>query len=82
MRNFKNGKTEMSDISIGTLMMSIQAIKKEIERLEHLLTSETLSDGADVQYLLLSYEDAESELKKLYIEKQKFTINYPDYDSL
>lgn len=72
----------MSDISIGTLMMSIQAVKKEIARLEHLLTSETLSDGADVQDLLFSYEEAESELKKLYIEKQKFTKNYPDYDSL
>ena len=72
----------MSDISLGTLMMSIQAIKKEIARLEQLLTSETLSDGADLQDLLLSYEDAESELKKVYIEKQKFTKNYPDYDAL
>lgn len=82
MRNIKNGKKEMSDISIGSLMMSIQAIKKESARLEQLLTSETLSDGADIQDQLLSYEDAESELKKLYIEKQKFTTNYPDYNSL
>lgn len=72
----------MSDISIGTLMMSIQAIKKEIARLEQLLASETLSDGADVQDLLLSYENAESELKKLYVEKQKFAKNYPAYESL
>ena len=72
----------MADISIGTLMMSIQAVKKEIAHLEKLLTSETLSDGADVQDLLLAYEEAESELKKLYSEKQKFTKNYPDYESL
>ncbi|MGL6159975.1 hypothetical protein [Microbulbifer sp.] len=72
----------MSDISIGTLMMAIQAVKKEIARLENLLTSETLTDGADVQDLLLSYEEAESELKGLYIEKQKFTKNYPSYESL
>jgi hypothetical protein len=82
MLNFKNGNAKMGDISIGTLMMSIQAIKKEIARLEGLLTSETLSDGADVQDLLHSYEGAESELKKLYIEKQKFTKNYPEYESL
>ena len=72
----------MGEVSIGTLMMSIQAVKKEVSRLETLLTSETLSDGADVQGLLLSYEDAESELKKLYLEKQKYTKNYPDYESL
>ncbi len=72
----------MAEISIGTLMMSIQAVKKEIEHLEELLKSETLSDGADVQDLLLSYESAESELKQLYIEKQKFTVNYPEYESL
>lgn len=72
----------MTDISIGTLMMSIQAVKKEITRLEELLTSETLSDGADIQDLLLSFEDTAEELKSLYIEKQKFTSNYPDYNEL
>ena len=82
MLNLKNGNAKMGDISIGTLMMSIQAIKKEIARLDDLLASETLSDGADLQDLLNAYEDAESELKKLYIEKQKFTKNYPEYESL
>lgn len=71
----------MDDISISTLMMSIQAVKKEIARLEELLTSEP-PDGADVQDLLLAYESAESELKKRYIEKQKFTENYPKYEAL
>lgn len=72
----------MGNISIGTLMMSIQSVKKEIDRLELLLTSETLTDGADIQDLLLSYEDAEAELRELYIDKQKFTKNYPDYSTL
>ena len=72
----------MANISIGTLMMSIQVIKKEIAHLENLLTSETLSNGADIQDLLLSYEDAESKLKKPYIEKQKFTTNHPKYEQL
>ena len=72
----------MDDISINTLMMSIQAVKKEIARLEELLASEPLPDGADVQDLLLAYESAESELKKRYMEKQKFTENYPKYEAL
>ncbi len=72
----------MTDISIGTLMMSIQAVKKEINNLESLLTSETLSDGADIQDLLLSYEETELELKRLYQEKQRFAANYPPYETL
>ncbi len=72
----------MENISIGTVFMSLQAIKKEIASLEHLLTSETLSDGADIQGLLLAYEDAERELRDIYKQQQKFTANYPDYDSL
>jgi hypothetical protein len=72
----------MADISLGTLMMSIQALKKEISRLEELLTSETLSDGADVQDLLFAYESAEAELKAIYVDKQRYTSNFPDYESL
>lgn len=82
MHAFKKGKEKMADISIGTLMMSIQAVKKEISSLESLLTSETLSDGADIQDLLCAYEEAGSELKSLYIQKQRFTKNYPEYESL
>lgn len=63
-------------------MMSIQAVKKEIARLEELLTSETLSDGADVQDLLVAYEYAEVELRERYKEKQKFTENFPKHESL
>ena len=82
MLEFKKEKEEMADISIGALMMSIQAVKKEISNLENLLSSETLSDGADIQDLLCAYEETESELKSLYIEKQKYTKNYPEYESL
>jgi len=82
MQEYRKVEKEMADISIGTLMMAIQAIKKEISHLEALLESETLSDGADIQDLLCSYEASEAELKPLYIEKQKYTKNYPAYESL
>lgn len=72
----------MTAPSIATVFMSLQAVKKEIANLEHLLTSETLSDGADIQDLLFAYEDAERELRDIYKQQQKFTANYPDYDSL
>ncbi|GAB2198699.1 hypothetical protein [Sessilibacter sp. MAH4] len=48
----------MDSISIATVLMSLQAVKKEIAYLEGLLRSETLSDGAEIQDLLLTYEDA------------------------
>jgi hypothetical protein len=45
----------MADISIGTLMMAIQAVNKEVFRLEALLQAKGLDDEADVQELLFSY---------------------------
>ena len=73
---------KIADISIGTLMMAVQAVKKEVLRLEALLQAGNLDDDADVQDLLFSYEQTADELKALYMEKQKFATNYPDYDSL
>ncbi|GAB2188681.1 hypothetical protein MAH1_02870 [Sessilibacter sp. MAH1] len=72
----------MDSISIATVLMSLQAVKKEIAYLEGLLRSETLSDGAEIQDLLLTYEDAERELRDLYIQKQKFAANSLSYESL
>lgn len=72
----------MPNISITTLLMSIQAVKHEIVRLKQLLTSETLQNIEDVEELLLAYGYAEAELKELYIREQKTTSSHPDYDSL
>ena len=71
-----------NDIDINTIAMSIQAIAKEIARLEGLLQSETLTDGADIQDLILQYENAAEELRVIYIRLQKHTSNYPSYDNL
>ena len=35
-----------------------------------------------VAHGFFSYEQTANEFKTLYIEKQKFAVNYPDYDSL
>lgn len=72
----------MDSISIATVLMSLQAVKKEIAYLERQLRSEALSDGAEIQDLLLTYEDAERELRDLYIQKQKFAANSLSYESL
>lgn len=72
----------MADITIGTLMMSIQAVNQQILRLEELLKSEGLTDGADLQELLFTYEQTAEELKALYLEKKKFAENFPNYESL
>ena len=72
----------MADISIGTLMMSIQAVNQQILRLEELLKSEKLTNAADLHDLLFTYEQTAEELKVLYLEKKKFAENFPHYESL
>jgi hypothetical protein len=71
----------MAVISIGALMVSIQAVNQQILKLELLLSSEP-SDAAGLQDLLFSYEQTAEELRVLYLEKKKFAENFPDYELL
>ena len=60
--------------------MSLQAVHAQVRHLRDLLKSETLSDGADVQDLLLGYEDALAELSERYSAAQRFSSNHPPLD--
>ena len=57
----------MPDLALSTLMVSIQSVQKQIEYFEGLLESETVRDKAEIQELLLTYDQAADDLKKVYI---------------
>jgi hypothetical protein len=57
--------------------MAIQAVHSQVLCLRGLLESEALSDGADLQDLLLAYEDALAELGERYSAAQRFSANHP-----
>ncbi len=72
----------MVEINISTLMISIQALSKQIEYFEGLLSSETVRDKGEIQELLLSFDNAAENLKEAYQEKRVNSSNYPEYEQL
>ena len=72
----------MADLDGSTLMMAIQAVHRQIERYELLLTSETLRDRAQVQSLVASYEKAAERLREAYESEWTPGGNLPPYAKL
>ncbi|UDL04242.1 hypothetical protein [Marinobacter sp. CA1] len=72
----------MVDLSLSTLVVSIQSVQKQIEHFEGLLESGDLKDEADIQELLLAYDQAADELKEAYIAMRTPGSNFPDYEGL
>ncbi|MFH0924725.1 MAG: hypothetical protein V1872_03695 [bacterium] len=65
------------EISMGSLMLAIQAIRKEIQEFEKLLSSEDITNVEDVEELIFSYERAEKELVEKYECERKILEGYP-----
>lgn len=72
----------MAELSLATLMISIQAVAKQIEHFEGLLSSETVRDKAEIQELLLSLDNAAENLKEVYESKWQEGSNFPAYNEL
>ncbi len=72
----------MVEISLSTLLVSIQAVEKQIEYFEDLLRSETVRDKADIQDLLLTFDQAAENLKEAYISMRGEKSNFPKYEDL
>ncbi len=72
----------MVDLALSTLLVSIQSVKKQIDYFEGLLQSETVRDKAEIQELLLTYDQAAEDLKQAYISKRSAGSNYPEYEEL
>ena len=73
---------QMAELALSTLLVSIQSVKKQIEYFEGLLNSETVRDKAEIQELLLTYDQAAEDLKQAYISKHSAGSNYPEYEEL
>ncbi|MBB3063290.1 hypothetical protein [Microbulbifer rhizosphaerae] len=72
----------MADLKLSTILICIQSVQKQIEHFEGLLESETVRDKAEIQELLLSYDQAAENLKEAYISMRSPRSNYPEYESL
>ncbi|OZG72624.1 hypothetical protein BTA51_13930 [Hahella sp. CCB-MM4] len=72
----------MSNLDLSTILVCIQSVQKQIEYFEGLLESETVRDKAEIQELLLSYDQAAENLKEAYIAMRTPGSNYPEYESL
>lgn len=72
----------MVDLELSTILICIQSVQKQIEHFEGLLESETVRDKAEIQELLLSYDQAAENLKEAYISMRSSGSNYPEYEFL
>ncbi|PCH60064.1 MAG: hypothetical protein COC05_05360 [Gammaproteobacteria bacterium] len=72
----------MVEIQLATLVVSIQAVEKQIEYFEGLLTSETVKDKANIQELLLTFDQASENLKEIYMSRWSEGSNFPKYELL
>lgn len=69
----------MPEISGRTLVMAVQAIEREIDRLRALPEESTVAGDDE---LLLQYERAADELEEVYAEAAQSIVNLPPYSQL
>ena len=67
----------MPSIDNDTLLVSLQSVYESIKRFEALLASETLKDAANIEELLISYDEALKVLKSVYLEQISSGANLP-----
>jgi hypothetical protein len=82
MRCRPSGGRAVADVSGTTLMMAIQAVHAQVRHYESLLKSETLRDAAEIQSLILSYENAARALEHAYRQERVNGSNLPEYETL
>ena len=70
------------EISIQTLAVCVQAVDEKIRELEEQIAASDDPELSCLEDELLVNSKPEMELKKLYIEAQKRTSNFPPYDEL
>jgi hypothetical protein len=72
----------MANVNLGTIMMAVQAIKRERIRLQKEIEANPEDpDTPDLQELELSYWKAQMELKDAYISNRPPDSNLPEYST-
>lgn len=69
----------MATISDETLIMAIQAVAKQRQRLAH---AAAFDSDPDEQMLLESYDAAARDLERAYTDASRTVITLPPYDEL
>ena len=72
----------MPEVNGRTLVMAIQAVDCKIAELERDIEAQPSTSGADLEELLLSYENAAQALKRAYEEARAEVDNLPPYEKL
>lgn len=72
----------MPEVSGRTLMMAIQAVDAELQRLDAEITAAGEDADPELQLLSLSYSKAAWELEDAYREALKTVSNLPPYEKL
>ena len=72
----------MPNVNGRTLVMAIQAVDFKIADLERSVDELPPDQGADLESLLLAYENAAEALKSAYAEALSEASNLPPYEKL
>jgi hypothetical protein len=72
----------MVEVSVQTLMMSVQAVNAEIESIKESVAGDLGALDPDMQELMLSYSKAAMELKQRYMDARKSSPSLPPYEQL
>jgi hypothetical protein len=70
----------MVEVTIKTLMMSVQAVNAEIASIRQSVRGNIGALDPDMQELMLSYSKAAMELKQRYMEARKSLPSLPPYE--
>jgi hypothetical protein len=72
----------MLEVSVQTLMMSVQAVAAEIAGIKESVAGDLGELEPDMQELMLSYSKAAMELKARYLDARKSAPSLPPYEQL
>jgi hypothetical protein len=72
----------MANLSPQTLVMAVQAVDAEINRIKESVSGDITELDPDIQELLLSYSQAATELKTSYLNERQSIPTLPPYEQL
>ena len=72
----------MAEIEISTVLISIQAVKKQAEYFQGLLNSDNGIDNSEVEELLITFDQAAENLKGVYNSMRSKSKHYPKYEEI
>lgn len=72
----------MPNVNGRTLVLAIQAVDFKMAEIERELDTSPADKGAELESLLLSYDNAAADLRRAYQEARSEADNLPPYEKL